>query len=74
MTEKKQGRHQRKKIIDFVLRYTAEHRYSPTIQEIANDRGISPTSIRKHLRRMEADGLVSRDPLRPRSLVICEKE
>lgn len=47
-------------ILRFCKRYLAEHGFSPSIQEIADDAEITKTAVRHHLDKLEAEGLISR--------------
>jgi repressor LexA len=47
--------------------------YPPTMRELATAAGFSSTgTVSYHLRAMAADGLIRRDPGKPRALVIAD--
>jgi repressor LexA len=59
----------RRDILDFVKRYIEEKGYSPSIREIVNGCHISsPSMAQYHLRILEHDGYIHRDPSVPRSI------
>src|SRR5690348_6335322 len=50
------------RILDFVVEYTGEHGYPPSIREIGQAVGISSTSVVDYnLRALERNGLIRRD-------------
>jgi len=50
------------KILEFVMEYTADHGYPPSIREIGQAVGISSTSVVDYnLRALERSGLIRRD-------------
>ena len=59
----------RQKILSFIIGYWGTRHISPTIREISEGTGIRSTStIHGHLKRMARDGLISRQPDKPRSI------
>lgn len=63
----------RERIVEYVTRHTAERGFSPSLREIGIACGISSTSVVEyHLRRLEADGRVTRVPGSPRTLRVVE--
>jgi len=62
-----QGR--RKQILDFVISATQQRGYPPTMREIARALGLaSPSTVLYHLRVLEEEGYIQRDPARNRAL------
>jgi SOS-response transcriptional repressor LexA len=55
-------------ILAFIAGYISERGYPPSMREIGRELGRSPQSIMVHLDRLEADGLLTREPGIPRSL------
>lgn len=58
-----------------VLRYiyseVKEHGYPPTVREIGNAVNLSSTStVHGHLSRLEKNGLIQRDPTKPRAIEV----
>ncbi len=46
-----------------VLGFVRDCPYSPSVREIAAEVGLSsPSTVQKHLNRLEADGLLARGP------------
>lgn len=65
LTEKQQ------KIYDFILRYTEEHGYSPSIRDIAAASHLKSTStVHFHLKALEEAGYVSHCVGKTRSLIV----
>ncbi|WP_182101729.1 LexA family protein [Niallia taxi] len=49
--------------------------YPPTVREIADEVGLSSTStVHGHLDRLEREGYIKRDPNKPRTILIVERE
>lgn len=58
-------------ILDMIKTTVAERGYPPTIREMGQAVGLaSPSSVTHQLKALEAKGLLSRDPKRPRALVV----
>ena len=61
------GRQQQ--IWDFVVAYSEQHGYPPTVREIGEAVGLaSPSTVHAHLANLERAGLLRRDPTKPRAL------
>ena len=59
----------RERIMEFIASYTATHGYAPGVRDIADGCGISTTSVVSyHLKRLQADGRITRDPMIARSI------
>lgn len=58
-------------ILDMIQTTVAQRGYPPTIREMGQAVGLaSPSSVTHQLKALEAKGLLSRDPKRPRALVV----
>jgi repressor LexA len=58
-----------KEIFDYIKRYLRKHGYPPTVREIGNALGLhSPSTVHAHLSKLEASGLLRRDPSKPRAI------
>lgn len=55
-------------IYAFIRAYLKHHRYAPSYQDIADACQVSTTTVRKYIKRLEADGRIRRQPRRVRSL------
>jgi repressor LexA len=63
-TEKQQ------RILDVIRDFTAENGYPPSVREIGERVGLSSSStVQSHLKTLERNGLLRRDPTKPRALV-----
>lgn len=67
----RKGAHRRFLIVGAIRDYTAAHGYAPTIREIAAGVGLRSTSnVAHHLRQLQADRVIERDPVRARAIRI----
>ena len=58
-----------RRILEVIHEFTAEHGYPPSVREIGERVGLSSSStIHSHLKSLERQGLISRDPTKPRAL------
>ena len=56
-------------IYDFVVEYVESRGYPPTVREIGERVGLaSPSTVHAHLATLEREGLIRRDPTKPRAL------
>jgi len=56
-------------IYDFVVEYVEGRGYPPTVREIGEHVGLaSPSTVHAHLATLEREGLIRRDPTKPRAL------
>jgi repressor LexA len=63
-----------REIYDFVVRYTEERGYPPTVREIGEAVGLaSPSTVHAHLANLERAGMLKRDPTKPRALVLTAR-
>lgn len=46
------------KIYEFIITYTMEHLYSPSIREICDNVGRCKTTVWSHLKKIEKAGLI----------------
>lgn len=67
------GQTKKKLVYDFVLSYTEERGYPPSVREICAALNIKSTSsVHAYLLQLEEDGKLLRDPAKPRALMIPE--
>lgn len=58
------------RILDVIREFTAERGYPPSVREIGERVGLSSSStVQSHLKTLERQGLLWRDPTKPRALV-----
>jgi repressor LexA len=56
-------------IWQFLAAYVDEHGYPPTVREIGEAVGLaSPSTVHAHLASLEREGLIRRDPTKPRAV------
>lgn len=56
-------------IFDYILKFTSEAGYPPTVRDIAKGVGLSSSStVHFHLNAIEEKGFIQRDPSKPRAL------
>ena len=58
--EVKRGIASRDKIMAFINRYRAERGYPPSMDDICLGTGLTKTTVRHHLLRLEHDGKIER--------------
>ena len=64
------GERQRK-MLEFIDEIQRERGYPPSVREIGEEVDLkSPATVHRHLRALEADGWIRRDPSRPRALIV----
>jgi repressor LexA len=64
-----------KRIYEFIKSYINEKSYPPSVREICAAVGLSSTStVHGHLARLDKKGLIKRDPTKPRTIEIVEKD
>jgi repressor LexA len=62
---------QRQRILEVIAAYQRQRGYPPSVREIAEAVGLSSTSsVHSHLRVLQRDGYLRRDPAKPRALEI----
>jgi repressor LexA len=62
-------------IYKFIKSYINEKSYPPSVREICAAVGLSSTStVHGHLARLEKKGLIKRDPTKPRTIEVIEKD
>jgi repressor LexA len=63
-----------KQVYTFINDYIARQGFAPSMDEIADACYLSRSSVVRYLDRLEAWGLISREPGVPRSLRVYEDE
>ena len=60
-------------IYNFLKDFTSQKGYPPTVREICKAVGLKSTSsVHGHLKQLEKEGLIKRDPTKPRALEIVD--
>ena len=60
-------------IYEFLKDFTSQKGYPPTVREICKAVGFKSTSsVHGHLKQLEKEGLIKRDPTKPRALEIVD--
>jgi repressor LexA len=61
-------------ILAFIEDHVAHHGYPPTVREIGTGVGLaSPSTVHRHLEKLEAGGHLTRDPSKPRAMLVGMK-
>lgn len=59
-------------ILEFISDHCRRSGYPPTVREIGLAVGLaSPSTVHGHLAKLEAAGLIRRDPSKPRAMFVC---
>jgi repressor LexA len=58
-------------IVRFIRDYTAEHSYAPTMQEMANQLGVSRPTVFEHIEALEAKGALRRERQKSRAIELA---
>lgn len=62
-------------IYEYIKDYVRDKGYPPSVREICSAVNLSSTStVHGHLAKLEKNGLIKRDPTKPRTIEIVEKE
>ncbi|MGE5629441.1 MAG: transcriptional repressor LexA [Solirubrobacterales bacterium] len=62
-------------IYEYIKDYVRDKGYPPSVREICSAVNLSSTStVHGHLEKLEKKGLIKRDPTKPRTIEIVEKE
>lgn len=60
-----------KAVLEDIERHIREKGYGPTVREVCKDLGLSsPSTVHVHLKALEEKGLITRDPLKSRSIAL----
>ena len=58
-------------ILDFVVDYTKEKGFAPTIREICEATGLKSTAcVHRYLKELRSDGLITWEPGKNRTLIV----
>jgi repressor LexA len=58
-------------ILAFIEDHVVHHGYPPTVREIGTGVGLaSPSTVHRHLEKLEAGGHLTRDPSKPRAMLV----
>lgn len=69
------GSNKQNEIYEYIKDYVRDKGYPPSVREICAAVGLSSTStVHGHLEKLEKKGLIRRDPTKPRTIEIVEKE
>lgn len=60
-----------RQIFEFINQYLGDNGYPPTVREIGKAIGLqSPSTVHAHLAKLEALGIIRRDPTKPRAIEV----
>lgn len=60
------------RILTFIREFSAGHQYSPTLQEIADEVGITKITVLDHLQALERRGFIRRRRYESRSIEVLD--
>jgi repressor LexA len=60
-------------IYDYVIEFTHNRGFPPTIREIGIKFSIAAPSVLSHLRALEKKGVIRREPFKPRCIEVLRK-
>ena len=60
------------RILQLIREYRITHGYSPTMQELADELGVSKVTVFEHVEALINKGALKREPNKARSLSICD--
>jgi repressor LexA len=61
-------------IFDFIKSYSSKHGYPPTVRDIGKAIGLTSSStVHAHLANLEKQGVLRRDPTKPRAMEILDR-
>ena len=64
----------REEIYQYIVAYAQTHAYPPSVREICEAVGLTSTAtVHTHLKKLEQQGLIVRDPSRQRAIRVTEK-
>ena len=64
-----------KQILDFVTDYSEKHGYSPSLEEIGGECGLSSLStVHYHLDKLKKSGYLEKETSKPRSISLSKQE
>ena len=64
-----------RRILDFIKKEIREKGYPPSVREICKAVGLKSTStVHGHLRRLEKNGVLYKDPTKPRAIRVLDNE
>lgn len=67
------GAQRRTQIVGFIRAHSSEHGYPPTVREIAAAIGLASSAhVHEHLVLLERQGVLRRDPTKPRAITLCD--
>ena len=61
------------RILRLIRDYRIAHGYSPTMQELADELGVSKVTVFEHVEALIKKGVLHREPNKARSLSICDE-
>jgi repressor LexA len=62
------------RVYDFICAYFKQHGFAPSLRDIARGCYMSPSNVPRYLDRLEAQGLISRELNKPRSIALVKDE
>jgi len=57
-------------VLDFIVDFVREHRYAPTLREMADHFDLSKVTVLQHLEALEEEGYLDRQPHKARGITV----
>lgn len=69
------GNKTKEKVYNFILQYTREYGYAPSVREIAEGLGLKSTSsVHSHLKKLQEEGKIEMRRNSPRAIKVVNYE
>ncbi len=63
----------RRAVYDYIMSFSREHGYAPTVREIASGLGLcSPASVHRHMNCLAEEGLLIREKSKARAVSVVD--
>jgi repressor LexA len=62
-----------KKVLDFIVSYTTQHGYSPSLEEIGKEYDLAISTVHQHVSALKTKGYLKKEDNQPRGMSIMEQ-
>ena len=60
-------------VLDFIVEFVRDHRYAPTLREMADEFDLSRVTVLQHVKALDEKGYLDRQPNRARGITVTEQ-